>query len=102
MIVQAVLDQISISLAVVVGVLAIVRLIVIAILQRWREISALTLAPRVYEAGGDAADVLRALANESRSTILNRRGSAIGSRRLHESAAEGNRTSADPQPPSFG
>ena len=32
-----------------------------SLLRWWRERSALRLAPKVYEAGGDAADVIRAL-----------------------------------------
>jgi hypothetical protein len=49
-------------LAVLVGIVAIAYLAVGVALQRWREESALKHAPAVYEAGGDAADVLRAVA----------------------------------------
>lgn len=36
------------------------------VLRRWREQSALRLAPAVYQAGGDAADVLRAINEDPR------------------------------------
>ena len=44
-------------------VLVIVLPLVRAVALWWRERSALKLAPRVYRAGGDAAEVLRALRN---------------------------------------
>ncbi|WP_116449508.1 hypothetical protein [Blastococcus litoris] len=48
---------------VVVGALAYV--VLRSLLRWWRERSALRLAPKVYESGGDAADVLRALSGKS-------------------------------------
>ncbi len=51
----------AVVLLIVIILLGLLRAAVRTALRRWRERCALEMAPAVYEAGGDAADVLRAV-----------------------------------------
>ena len=81
-----VVRQPSLPYLLVVPLLVVLRLAVVGVMRHWRETSALRLAPAVYEAGGDPAEVLRALAVEPGPSNRLRRANALDERRVHQRA----------------
>lgn len=76
--------QLSIGHLVVASLLSITYYVVVSVMRHRRETSALKLAPAVYQAGGDPADVLRAIGGKSAVARRWRRGRIASTSELAE------------------